>query len=84
MKQNIKKLELKILKFGQTTDILAKTKAFDIISILISLPILKFFQKWPKNQIFKKIRQNFFFGKMCAIRSNFNILSSSFLQTSLF
>ena len=45
-------------------------------------------KNWPRNQIFKKksrqSQKSSVIAKMSAIRPNFNILSSSFLQTSLF
>ena len=46
--------------------------------------IIFFFQKWPKIEFLKKFTKIFFLAKMCAIWSNFIILSYSFLQTSLF
>ena len=45
-------------------------------------------KNWPRNQIFKKksrqSQKSSVIAKMSAIRPNVNILSSSFLQTSLF
>ena len=75
---------LEISKFSKLT---LHDLIYQNIFIVESVSTIKL-RMFAKNQSskywnMKKICQNFYFDKMCAIRSNFNILSSSFLQTSL-